>query len=89
MFATANIQFAEKSFCMQRQFYFCNCKCSICRDNLIFAVAKLGDSFKKISSFFLTKKISQRDPNISNNMNSLIDKAVQDFNSQSGRFAME
>ena len=63
MFATANIQFAETSFCLQphtfnlqRQLYFCNWKCSICRDNLIFAAAKQGDSFKKISSWFLTKK---------------------------------
>ena len=31
----------------------------------------------------------QGDPNISNNMNSLIFKAVQDFITQSGRFAME
>ena len=31
----------------------------------------------------------QRDPNISNNMNSLMFKAVQDFITQSGRFAME
>ena len=31
----------------------------------------------------------QGDPNISNNMNSLIFKAVQDFIAQSGRFAME
>ena len=31
----------------------------------------------------------QGDPDISNNMNSLIFKAVQDFITQSGRFAME
>ena len=31
----------------------------------------------------------QGEPNISNNMNSLIFKAVQDFITQSGRFAME
>ena len=31
----------------------------------------------------------QGDPKISNNMNSLIFKAVQDFITQSGRFAME
>ena len=31
----------------------------------------------------------QGDPNISNNINSLIFKAVQDFITQSGRFAME
>ena len=31
----------------------------------------------------------QGDPNISNNMNSLIFKAAQDFITQSGRFAME
>ena len=31
----------------------------------------------------------QGDPNISNNMNSLIFKAVQDFITQSGHFVME
>ena len=31
----------------------------------------------------------KQDPNISNNMNSLLFKAVQHFIAQSGRFAME
>ena len=46
--------------------------------------ASFSESFNNTSSTLL-----QGDPNISNNMNSLIFKAVQDFITQSSRFAME
>ena len=45
--------------------------------------------FRLPANLLNTATLLQGDPNISNNMNSLIFKAVQDFITQSGRFAME
>ena len=45
--------------------------------------------FKLLVNLLNITTLLQGDPNTSNNMNSLIFKAVQDFIAQSGRFAME
>ena len=50
---------------------------------------RLNTIFRLPANLLNITTLLQGDPNISSNMNSLIFKAVQDFITQSGRFAME
>ena len=61
----------------------CNLHC------LRFTHVRQNTIFKLRANLLNITAILQGDPNLSNNMNSLIFKAVKDFIAQSGRFAME
>ena len=54
-----------------------------------FAHVRQNAMFKLPANLLNITTLLQGDPNTSNNMNSLIFKAVQDFITQSGRFAIE